>query len=81
MTPIRANIVGPPYSTTTISVSIAPAIRRRPISSWQAGDVITGIAQRDEGSSVWQRYRIIELALPAAFFSHDLIALIRRSGP
>jgi hypothetical protein len=48
--PIRANTMGPPLSATRISASIA--IRQR-------GDVLPGIAQRDQLATVHLN-RIIE---------------------
>ena len=66
MTPIRAIIVGP-LRATSIKTSIAACHSGRSGSFFgQAGDVVGGVSQRDELSLAWQRYRILELALPVS---------------
>jgi len=67
MTPTRANIAGPSRSTASISVSIAACHSGRADSLFfrQAGDVVTGVPQRDQRSPVGQQYWILKFALPA----------------
>jgi hypothetical protein len=68
MTPMRANIVGPLFSATRISASIAACHSGSRVLSLRKlrGDVIAGILQRDERAAAGQRYRFIEPAVAQA---------------
>jgi len=67
MTPIRANIVGPPDSATRIrSFHDSLPFRGLVLGLWKFHDVVAGIFERDEGPPALQLYRIIERTLPTA---------------
>jgi hypothetical protein len=54
MTPIRANIVGPPSVATRIRTSIARLpFRRRMLGFRKFRDVSAGILERDERAAAW----------------------------
>src|SRR5437667_9215747 len=65
MTPIRANIVGPPDVATRIKASIAACHSAAWCSAF-GSDVVAGILQGDELATARQLYRIVKLSSPAA---------------
>jgi hypothetical protein len=72
MTPIRANIVGPPDVATRIKASIAACHSAAFVLGLRKlDDVIAGILERHELVTARQRYRIVKPSLPPTI-SHRL---------
>jgi hypothetical protein len=68
MTPMLANIVGPPCSTTKHQrLDRGLPVRERGFLFRKRGDESCCVAKRYERSAVGRLYRIVEPALPAAF--------------
>jgi hypothetical protein len=65
MTPIRANIVGPPDVATRIKgLHCRLPFCGLVFGPWQLRDVLAGILKGDEGATARQRYWIIERPFP-----------------
>jgi len=70
MTPMRANIVGPPSVATRIKASMAACHSAGIVLGLRKfGYVIAGILERDKLAAARQRDRIIKPSFPAAGIS------------
>jgi hypothetical protein len=76
MTPIRANIVGPPDVATRISASMAALpLRGLGLGLRKFRDVLAGVLKGDELATARQRYRLFEMSLPPAISHSRAVAV------